>query len=352
MRISGTVSTMFRSFGKGFRVLTAAVVLAAAGNVHGGQEPASSIPIAVGQYILASANSQALPALVSANGSRRQEVIGGSVTLNADGTHMWRTVYRYSGGGSFEDSESSGQGNYSQEGTRIIFLSEADTLIFEGTLEGNTLTIPVDVTMVYRKIFRQSAVSRASDQAITEPRGAGLAPPPPPPSTIGVFTSGLTLALGDVPLSFEGLCDSSELIVEAHVQSLLTPTRNLRYLETDAILSLDRVLKGPESIRQVVISQKGGVLPQFRQLPYQYNLMQPGEHYILFLTEEMETHLPDVPGIPRYALNGSWTGMVQIDESGVHMSFDTARIIREQFDGGSSQELVAAIQRCSQTPLR
>ena len=179
---------------------------------------------------------------------------------------MWRTLYRYTGGGGFEDSESSGGGNYSQEGSRISFLSEADAPIFEGTLEGNTLTIQADVALVYRKIFRQGEISQGSVEPFTAPRGVGPAPPPPPP--IGGMTFGLSLNLGDVPGSFVELCESSELIVEAHVQSILAPTENLRFLETDAILSVDRVLKGLDSVRQVVISQKGGVVGQFRQLPY------------------------------------------------------------------------------------
>jgi hypothetical protein len=263
---------------------------------------------------------------------------------------MWRTVYRYTGGDGFEDRESSGRGKYSQEGTRVIFFSEADTPLFEGNLEGNTLTIQVDVSMVYRKIFSQGAISRGPAPSATVPRGSGLAPPPPPPPTVGGVSFGLSLALGYVPLSFEELCESSLLIVEARVQSTLAPTENLRFLETDAILSLDQVFKGPESIRQIVISQKGGVLGQFTQLPHQYNLMRQGEHYILFLTEETETHLSDVEGIPRFAFNGSWTGVVQINESGgVHFSPDTAAVIREQFDGRRSQELITEIQECSQT---
>lgn len=128
MRISITMRTIVSLFGIGFRLLTlAAVIVVSAGNVHAAQETPRPIPIAVGQYILASANSQALPAVVSENGSRRQEVIGGSVILEADGTFTWRTLYRNIGGGGFENSESSGGGNYLQEGTRIIFMSEVDT---------------------------------------------------------------------------------------------------------------------------------------------------------------------------------------------------------------------------------
>ena len=78
--------------------------------------------------------------------------------------------------------------------------------------------------------------------------------------------------------------------------------------------------------------------------------MQQGEHYILFLTDETQPDLPDVTGIPRYALNGFWTGMFQINDSGVHLSPDSTDVIREQLDGRSSEEVITEIERCSQTP--
>ena len=345
MRSSGTVGKNSDLFGIGFHFLAVTVVLASAGNVQGSYEKAGQRPEAVGEYFLASANSQELPAVVSETGSRTQEVIGGSVIFEADGTFAWRTLYRYTESGGVHDSESSGRGSYSQQGASITFLFEVGASGLEGTVDGDRLTIRADVPMVYRKANGADEISRASAQPFTVPPGAGRVPPPPPPTGI---TFGLSFALGYMPGSFEELCDSSVLIVEAHVLSVLAPTENLRYLETDSILSVDRVLKGPESIRQVVISQKGGVLGQYRQLPYQYNLMQQGEHYILFLTEETETNLPDVAGIPRYALTGSWTGIFQIDDSGVHLSPGAADVIREQFEGRSSQDVIAAIQLCSQ----
>jgi hypothetical protein len=338
-------------------------------------ETARQIPEAVGQYSLTRANSQDLPAVVSENGARRQEVIGGSVLLKGDGTYTWSTRYRYVEGGRVRDSESSGRGRYSQQGTGIIFLVEVGDDRFEGTLEGNTLTIQVDVPMVYRKVFAQVGNRVAPGAAEPSPRptpgftapdpSGGEPPPAPPPNRI-TFT--LSLAAGYLPGSVEELCDSSIFIVDADVQAILPPGQNLRYppgvqllqnrsfplfryLETDAILRVRQVLKGPESVRQVVISQKGGAVGPYTELPSQYNLMQRGERYILFLTDEPRPDLPDVDGIPRYALNGAWTGMFRIDESGVHLSPDTADGIRQQFDGGSSQDVITAIQRCSKPPV-
>ena len=317
---------------------------------------------------------QALPALVSENGSHRQEVIGGSVILEADGTHTWRTLYRnrYTAGGGFEDSESFGGGDYLQEGTSVFFLSDAGAPLFDGTLDGTTLTIRSDIPLVYQKIFGQRPT-----EAFAESDQAGEPPPPPfrqqngatfsqrlaPGPPTGSVTFALPIVRGSLPESFEELCDSSTLIAEAYVQSVLVPrqgVRNagtrvlpegslpiLRFLETDSILQVSQVFKGPESIRQVVISQKGGVLGSYTELPSQYDLLQEGEHYLLFLTDEARNDLPDVRGIPYYAPNGAWTGMFQIDLDGVHVSPDTADEIREQFDGRSSQDMIAEIQRCS-----
>ncbi len=328
---------------------------------------------AVGEYFLVRANSQELPAVVSESGGARQEVWGGSVRLQADGTHIWTTRYRYTESRRTYDSDSSGRGTYLQQGTSIIFKVEVGDDGFEGTLQGNTLTIQSDVPMVYRKIFGQRPA-----EAFREPNQGGRLPPPPsspsnsvsfalplagpPPDSI---TFSLPLAPGLLPRSIEELCDSSILIAEAYVQSVLAPregVKNLsgigilqegsfpffRFLETDSILEVSRVLKGSESIPQVVISQKGGVVGSYSELPIQYHLMQPAERYILFLADEARTDLPDVRGIPRYALNGSWTGLFRINENVLHLSPDTADVIREQFDGRSSQDVITEIQRCSQ----
>ncbi len=342
------------------RIFAVAAILASAEIVHGrsGQRPDVA-----GNYRLVSANGQALPAVVSENGSTRQEVVGGSVRLAADGTFVWETLYRYSARGGARESQSRGRGDYVLRGESLFLSFAGDASRREVTLDGDTLTIPADVPMVYRKVDGREETPRRSTPPSTAPsrrtppfiqRPSSQPPaslpagePPPPASGAGV-TWGLSLPLGDVPPTFQDLCDASELIVEAHVQSVLAPTENLRYLETDSILSVDQVLKGPGSIQQVVISQKGGALDGFTQRPHQYNLMRQGEHYILFLTAEPATHLPDIPGVPRYALTGSWTGMFQIDEPGVHLSPATAAVIREQFDGGSAQDVIREIQRCSQ----
>jgi hypothetical protein len=51
MRISGRLETKFGFFCKGFRVLTAAVVLASAGNAYGSQETANPLSIGASTFL-------------------------------------------------------------------------------------------------------------------------------------------------------------------------------------------------------------------------------------------------------------------------------------------------------------
>ncbi len=104
-----------------------------------------------GEYILMRANGKDLPTVVSESPSYRQEVTGGSIVLEATGTFSWRTDYRYTQDGRVETSESSGRGTYSRQGATIIFSFENDDLRVPATLDGNTITMQVDVEMVYRK---------------------------------------------------------------------------------------------------------------------------------------------------------------------------------------------------------
>ena len=185
-----SVTTQVNSglFGIGFRFLAVAVILASAGHVQGSHEKAGQRPEALGDYLLISANAQELPALVSESGSGKQEVTGGSVLLEADGTYIWRTFYRYTDRGGAHVSESSGRGSYSQRGTSIIFLFEADASRLEGTLDSDTLTIQTDVPMVYRKVFGADGLSLGPREPFRVFDQGGGAPPAPPP-TIGTTFS-------------------------------------------------------------------------------------------------------------------------------------------------------------------
>jgi hypothetical protein len=104
-----------------------------------------------GTYILVSANSQGLPAVVSQGANFLQEVTGGSVELRGDRTFTWRTDYRYTQSGLATTSTSSGSGTYSLADTAITFASEPGSERLTGTLSNGVLTMRADVELVYRK---------------------------------------------------------------------------------------------------------------------------------------------------------------------------------------------------------
>jgi hypothetical protein len=105
------------------------------------------------------------------------------------------------------------------------------------------------------------------------------------------------------------------IIVEATVQSVF-PAEKKDYgtdgrLQTDSILRVDRLIRGENMPREVVVSQWGGTLNGKSDVPYQYSLMQPGERYIVLLvkTGSDTSRL----GIPSYIVYGEFFGLIRLD---------------------------------------
>jgi hypothetical protein len=112
------------------------------------------------------------------------------------------------------------------------------------------------------------------------------------------------------------LADRSTAVVEAYVQTIFPPQEiPARSLFTDATLLVVRVFKGPADLRTIVVGQPGGVIGEFKVIPTQYDLMQTGEHYILFLRPENRRNLIDRPGLTRFAVTGEWGGYFRIDSN-------------------------------------
>jgi hypothetical protein len=104
-------------------------------------------------YDLVTAAGQDLPAVVSENSASRhkQEIIGGSVTLRQNRTFYWTTRYRYTEGRRVTLNESSGHGTYKVEGDDITFSQEPGSSRLIGKLKGHTLSLKVDVELVYKR---------------------------------------------------------------------------------------------------------------------------------------------------------------------------------------------------------
>jgi hypothetical protein len=143
--------------------------------------------------------------------------------------------------------------------------------------------------------------------------------------------------------SLQELIDAAQIIVDATVQQAL-PARVLPHrLETDVVLSTNRVIKGPGTLTAFVVSEPGGVVGGFTEESRQYSMMQTGEHYLIFGREEDRTTLPPVGSSPRYEIVGIWVGGVRIDNVGrVHFAQASPPIF-QQYEGILVSELIRQI---------
>ena len=120
-----------------------------------------------------------------------------------------------------------------------------------------------------------------------------------PPQREGQGLLTITRAPGQIPRSLKELCDLSTVIAEGVVTTTF-PSQGERSLETDALIGVTNVLKGLNTIPQVLISQSGGAKAGLSIVPTQYSLVRPGEKYLLFLREDERLNMPERANVKRY----------------------------------------------------
>jgi hypothetical protein len=126
-------------------------------------------------------------------------------------------------------------------------------------------------------------------------------------------------ALAKQPL-LERLCDLSDLVIDALVTTSLPSRPPSRFtLQTDFLISITRVLKGPATLRQIMVSQMGGSIGDFHLVTDRYALMQPGERYILFLQNDNRPSTPRTPGIPPYYVKRGWAGLGRVVDGKIQL---------------------------------
>jgi hypothetical protein len=158
-------------------------------------------------------------------------------------------------------------------------------------------------------------VSSALGQVDSARVKAGQEPPWPPAHGTVKFIADLPPlppALKNKP-PFERLCDSSNLIIDGIVTSAFpsrSPSRGT--LQTDLLISVSRVFKGPETLRQIMVSQMGGSTGDFHLVTDQYALMQSGERFVLFLQDDNRPSTPRRPGIRPFYVTRSWAGLGRV----------------------------------------
>ena len=188
-------------------------------------------------------------------------------------------------------------------------------------------------------------VSSALGQVDSARAKAGEEPPWPPAHGTVKFVADpppLPPALANKP-PLERLFDLSNLIVDGIVTTAFpsrSPSRGT--LQTDFLISVSRVLKGPETLRQIVVSQMGGSIGDFHFVTDQYALMQPGEQFVLFLQNDSRPSTPRRPGIPPYYVTYIWAGLGRVVDDKIQLG-TTAPGELSSYNGAAAKSLTNAI---------
>ena len=170
---------------------------------------------------------------------------------------------------------------------------------------------------------------------------AGQDPPPlPAKGSARVFITPLSLPED----SLKGLCDASDAIVEGTVDMVLAArTPSPRNVETDSVISVLRVLKGPVALKKVTISQTGGTVGGFVFEPQSYSMMRPSEHYLLFLRSDARPTTPRSANAPPYIVTSSWLGLFPVINGRIRLGPQHPDGIRSPNTGATIETVEAAV---------
>ncbi len=111
-------------------MLGAAALVSVAACGSGGEPPTSPPPTApatpVGSYTIQTVNGKTLPATLYADGAYLYEVTIGTIALGSDAKYSITTTYRQTVPGSVETFVTNDAGSWTQTGSSIQLVSDAD----------------------------------------------------------------------------------------------------------------------------------------------------------------------------------------------------------------------------------
>lgn len=165
--------------------------------------------------------------------------------------------------------------------------------------------------------------------------------PPAVPRGVGQ----LIVDVMPVPQSLKQLTDMSSLIVEGVIGKVM-PARGSgqTWIETDSVIDIVQTLKGSTGGSTIVISQMGGRVGDATEQPTQYSLVQPNERYILFLSPDDRTALPQVEGLKRYDITAAWAGLLFVGSDGfIHTDQKYHDPLRKTFERKTKASMIDLI---------
>ena len=149
------------------------------------------------------------------------------------------------------------------------------------------------------------------------------------------------------PNTFTELCRLSDAIIDGTVMSSLAASRSspdIPYaLETDVVIKVNQVVKGPRDFNTFMVAQNGGVQGGVRLIKTDDVLMLPRERYVLFLLKEARTTLPVVAGVPRYAVIAGPEGKFLVEGGTIQIITKAPSNIQSQYKASTVESFENAI---------
>jgi len=153
---------------------------------------------------------------------------------------------------------------------------------------------------------------------------------------------------GPAPLgTLKEICDVSPLIIEADVQSVFpvfaagTNGPVSGPLVTDYLLNVNRVIKGPNPGRQIVIGELGGILGERKEVVDHKMPLAVGQRYILFLKPYAPKTWVSRGEIARFA-SASRDPSILIVGNSVRLASNSK--LRSLYEGVSVTQMLSEIQ--------
>ena len=149
----------------------------------------------------------------------------------------------------------------------------------------------------------------------------------------------------DIPATLKDLVDRSTLIVDGTVTKTY-PSRETSpgALETDAIIDVADVIKGPKAIQKVAISQRGGSKDGIVINPVQYSLVEPGTRCLWFLTDDKRPDAPPLDSVSRYFVTGAWSGMLCVENDKIQVRARQPDRFRLRYQGQTLEQVKSEVQ--------